>query len=418
EDGSAGDPPSEQPQRVVRQSTVNQSDTHTLDKTRYRTEENADYISGLETHDRISVDLPYILVRHGYDEVNGVRQRKDVLYNPHDVSLDDNVLALVSEYGNLTAWKFASLRENEGSFFARRPDGSTTLDYIIREQRDLTGGRKNLTVNGDNEGRDAFMFDGGPSARATAPVFSSFHPDEGDRLLFTGDNATIYWQVKFISAPLNQRNYELIFYSSKEVRDDNVLAVFEIPFSYYGRAWHGEHGLTTPTDSMFLPLNKPALETIPAVQRYVSINGIDSELNPEMAGTRYVTDYFTSIPHSDRLATIGSYNIVTSNSARDKVPVISDFEDGRDKIVLEPADINAGRKIWWSEETMLKFPNDSSSRETIDVIVLYNVANPNSEDDSHKIAIIKEFEGTFSYEDFVSANPDIAIPESLIVEIV
>ena len=74
-------------------------------------------VSALESNDQIRVDLGYVLVRIGtYFTHDGNTQPQDVIYSPHDVSLEDNVLAVVSEYGLAMGpfWKFGSLGAGVG----------------------------------------------------------------------------------------------------------------------------------------------------------------------------------------------------------------------------------------------------------------------------------------------------------------
>ena len=397
----------------------NQPDSHNLNKDNYGSEEEAVLIRTLETDDRIMVDLPYVLVRSGLgvisDSTVSGDQRMDVLYSPHDVSLDANVLAVVSEYWSRLEpfWNFGSLIRSDGelqSYFAPRPDGQATLDYIVREQ-------ESTKFTGNANQRDVFLFDGTPDTNARQYAFREFEPDYQDRLLFTGpENSTIYWQVKFRSE--DQRihgethTHELIFYSSPQPTEDHVLAVFEIfaTFDYSQRAWSAGPELTsTDKASLFLDLNKPTLVGIPVERKYFFSDGSRVELNEEMEGTQFVTDYFTSIPYNSRATVFASHNEAQSRLGNDylvkrgnydKVPVIKGFEDERDKIALEP---DHSRTIWW--------------RESDGNIILYNVANPTNGNIAQQIAIIEGFVGTFSHEDFVYTDPDLSVSSDLIVAI-
>lgn len=393
--------------RTAGRGTDGAPDTHNLNKDGYGPEAGAVLIQTLETRDRIKVDLPYVLVRRGQGEIEGVEQRKDVLYSPHDVSLSDNVLAVVSQYPRYS-WDFGSLSIVSGkpeSFFGPRPDGSATLDYVIRDQGVINArsGERQI-VDGNSSGRDAFLFDGTPSTKALAPAFTYFDSDQGDRLLFTGDDdATIYWQVKFISEDSNVRDYELVFYDSNQIVDNNVLAVFEVrAIRDSDREWSAGPEIANFNAEMFLDLNKPALVNIPTEHKYYVSGSGRLELNDEMQGTQFVTDYFSSIPYSNREAIVREYNAAAPGhmNKNNKVPVIKGFEDGRDKIFLEPGH---ARTIWWREETVLENPRYPLDSETMKVIALYNVETPTSA--SHKIAVIEKFDGTFSHEDFISVDP-------------
>jgi len=393
--------------------TDQQPDIHNLNKDNYGAEAQAVLIRTVETHDRIMVDLPYVLVRSGFGRVadSAVRsdQRKDVLYSPHDVSLNDNVLAVVSEYfGRLGPfWDFGSLRSADDeaqSYFAPRPDGSATLDYVIREQGSLEGGR-NPKIYGSSNQRDAFLFDGSPSTEATAPKFGEFDYAQGDRLLFTGpENSTIYSQVRYVS---DTSSFELVFYSSAQVANNNILAIFDVSaiYNHSSRKWAAGIEVSDPKNAnLFLDVNTPTLVDIPVERKYYFSGEGRVELNEEMQGAQFVADYFTSIPYNNRATVINNYNNAVSVQLgkENTVPVIRGFEDGHDKIFLEPGQ---DRSIWWGE-------SDGN-------IILYNVENPSN--DLHKIAIIEKFEGTFSHADFVTVDdavegfPYIDVSADLIV---
>ncbi|WP_438997762.1 hypothetical protein [Candidatus Puniceispirillum sp.] len=416
-------PVSESIQWTDGRGTADQQDTHNLNKDQYGEEADAVVIQSMETHDRIMVNLPHVLVRIRYDATQGpngqtTSHRKDILYSPHDVSLDDNVLAVVSQYSG--DWNFGSLITVNGqplSHFAPRSDGGpATLDYIIREEGALNSFGERQVVDGNSNRRDVFLFDGTPSTKAQAPLFASFDSVLGDRLLFTGpEDATIYWQVKFLpGSSSSARDYQLVFYNSAQAADNNVLAVFNLYATRsQGAEWSAGPEITDVNANMFLSVHSPTLVNIPIEHKYYLSSGSQLELNDVMQGTLFVIDYFSSISYNNREALVRSYNDVAPHylNKTNKVPVIKNFEDGRDKIVLE---LDHRGDIWWREEERPKFPGDERrADEKIDVIVLYNTDSP--EIDAHKIAIIEEFSGTFGHDDFIFSNgtdvdSDLIIP--------
>lgn len=359
----------------------------------------------------------------------------------------DNAFARVEQYSG--SWGFGSLNDvndQPRSHFAPRPDGTTTLDYVMREGVKPDSG-DDPVVNGDQSRRDVFLFDGGGSLKARAPQFARFDFLQGDRLMFTGTNDKIYWQLNFVSEraltereyelrenaqgenelsenelrEYELREYELIFYKEPNPGSIDFLAVVNIISTRRkGEGW-GDAPEITDVDSMFLPNYKPTLHYLLVKHEYFinDINNYKVELNDAMQGGPLVTDHFSGIPynkppenHPEDLSDMRSDIVTRHNNAQnengtpdrakeagyDKVPVIRNFEDGRDKIVLES---DHARTIWWRMNTTEK------------ELVLYNVANPTDGNLSQQIAIIEGFEGTFNHEDFVFADGN-AVSEDLI----
>ena len=270
------------------------------------------------------------------------------------------------------------------------------------------------TVRGSAYTREAFLFDGTGSSKALAPTFDYFDPDHNaDRLLFTRpENSTIYWQVEFIERVGGDRlDYELVFYGSETPADDNVLAIFKIQIFKTNSGEITENtsssAVKNVTNTLFLDANRPTLVNIPSEQKYYSNgqNGNPLSLNDEMTGTLFVTDHFSGIPYDQRQNTVDSYNRQNPASTKaNDIPVIHNFEDERDKIVLDQSVISNTNKVWWKQET--------GSHD----ITLYNTANPTAGDKSHIIARIDDFHGTFNHDDFIFSD-ETSVDSDLISQI-
>ena len=197
-------------------------------------------------------------------------------------------------------------------------------------------------------------------------------------------------------------------------RSDNILAVLE---GYIHRPQDDlDHGLVfkEPTAALFLG-NKPSLHVIPVehsqldekdfVERFNSeTGGKEKYYNVQpLDGTDFVADYFDL--QYDRF----SGRFVDGN----KAARITNFEDGRDKIML---DVGADLKYWWRKTAEPKADYDVGDFGNMSVITLYNRADPIPRNEDHVIARILDFDGTFSDDDFIRADGS-AVDSSLIIEL-
>ncbi|MEX0504076.1 triple tyrosine motif-containing protein [Alphaproteobacteria bacterium LSUCC0719] len=358
---------------------------------------SADRINNLESGDKIRIDLDYVWLKSYSRTVDSIENISVLgIYSSHDLSLEDNHLAFMVNSVDTVNFPSVFLNvgySNKDSYFTTRSGDSTTVTkaYYLFEGNSLS--------NSENR-NEAFVIDTTPSDEDGAVKITNFRPAEGDALVFTGSD--IYWQVKYDAGGFGESpSYKLVFYSSDTVQANNVLAVLD------GYIHEEDGGLVfvAPTADLFLNVggNRPNLHMIPVERKHFDISKFESVFNSAtgrdepnyilqpLEGVNFVTDYFN--PHYDRV--ISGAQIKNNEPAR-----ITNFEDGRDKIML---DVGENRTYWWKEISETRESTEvGGAAETIRVIELYNTATPTSE--AHKIARIVDFDGTFSQDDFIHVD--------------
>ena len=367
---------------------------------------SADRINNLESDDKIRVDLEYVLLKVRVRTIDDRPQTVVDIFSPHDLTLEDNYLATVFNPSYDVTNGIGAPRGTT-YFTTRAGDGTTvTKAYHLVEANE-----RNAPLSNNYNRNDAFVIDTTPSDESDAVKITNFRPGEGDALVFTGND--IYWQVKYDAGGFGQTpSYKLVFYSTGTVQTNNVLAVLD------GYIHEGDDGLVfvAPTADLFLG-NKPNLHVIPIerkhydTSKFVSIfsqsTGRDEPhyiLQP-LEGVNFVTDYFN--PLYSRF--ISGVQIRNNEPAR-----ITNFEDGRDKILLDVGEIN---KYWWKEISEERpSAQVGAPPDTIKVIELYNTATPAAGRNDQIIARIMDFDGTFSHDDFIHAD-GTAVNSGQIIEI-
>ena len=133
-------------------------------------EASADLIENLESHDRIRIDLPHVLVRTKARTIDGRYQSVADIFSPHDLTFEDNYLAVV--VNSSLAVLSGIVNPSETSYFASRSDEdpSVTKAYHLVERTDertQVGGPYKMLEHKQTQ-RDAFVIDKTPGRELDA----------------------------------------------------------------------------------------------------------------------------------------------------------------------------------------------------------------------------------------------------------